>query len=72
VAGGRGDPVGHAGSHVQGEPVFSVTAAGWFCEQSGWIGRVEDVKLVLLKIKIKKRISSGNHFEEEDFYPDEL
>jgi hypothetical protein len=30
---------------------------------------VEDVKLVLL---IKKRISTGNHFEDEDFYPDEL
>jgi hypothetical protein len=29
---------------------------------------VEDVKLVLLKTK---RISAGNHFEEEDFYPDE-
>jgi hypothetical protein len=30
---------------------------------------VEDVKPVLLK---KQRISTGNHFEEEDFYPDEL
>jgi hypothetical protein len=30
---------------------------------------VEDVKLVLLKTK---RISTGNHFEEEDVYPDEL
>ena len=30
---------------------------------------MEDVKLVLLK---KKQISTGNHFEEEDFYPDEL
>jgi hypothetical protein len=30
---------------------------------------VEDVKPVLLK---EKRISTGNHFEEEDFYPDEL
>jgi hypothetical protein len=27
------------------------------------------VKLVLLKTKW---ISTGNHFEEEDFYPDEL
>jgi hypothetical protein len=26
-------------------------AAGWFCEKSGWIGKVEDVKLVLLKKK---------------------
>jgi hypothetical protein len=32
---------------------------------------VEDVKPVLLKNKIKW-ISTGNHFEEEDFYPDEL
>jgi hypothetical protein len=24
------------------------------------------------KKKKKKRISTGNHFEEEDFYPDEL
>jgi hypothetical protein len=31
---------------------------------------VEDAKPVLLK---NKRISTGNHFEEEDFYPaDEL
>ena len=45
-------------------------AAGWFCEKSGWIGKVEDVKPVLLKYK---RISTGNHFEEEeDFYLDEL
>jgi hypothetical protein len=36
---------------------------------SGGIGKVEDVKLVLLK---RKRISIFNHFEEEDFYPDEL
>jgi hypothetical protein len=55
--------------NVRGEPVFSVVAAGWFCEKSGWIGKVEDVKPVLLK---KNRISTGNHFEEEDFYPDEL
>ena len=55
--------------NVRGEPVFSVIAAGWFCEKSGWIGKVEDVKPVLLK---KNRISTGNHFEEEDFYPDEL
>ena len=43
-------------------------AAGWFCEKSGRIGKVEDVKPVLKK----NRISAGNHFEEEDFYPDEL
>ena len=55
--------------NVQGEPVFSVMVAGWFCEKSGWIGKVEDVKPVLLK---KKGISIGNHFEEGDFYPNEL
>jgi hypothetical protein len=30
---------------------------------------VEDVKPVLLKTEW---ISTGNHFEEEEFYPDEL
>jgi hypothetical protein len=30
---------------------------------------VEDVKPVLLK---EERISTGNHLEEDDFYPDEL
>jgi hypothetical protein len=30
---------------------------------------MEDVKLVLLK---EKRISTGNHFEEGNFYLDEL
>jgi hypothetical protein len=40
-------------------------AAGWFCENFGWIGKVEDVKPVFLN---KKRISTDNHFEEEDFY----
>jgi hypothetical protein len=35
--------------NVQGELVFSVMDAGWFCEKSGWIGKVEDVKPVLLK-----------------------
>jgi hypothetical protein len=44
-------------------------AAGWFCEKPGWIGKVEDVKRVLLK---EKWISTGNNFEEEDFYPGEL
>jgi hypothetical protein len=34
--------------NVRGEPVFSVMAAGWFCEKSGWIAKVEDVKPVLL------------------------
>jgi hypothetical protein len=41
--------------------------AGWFCEKSSWIGKVEDVNPVPLE---KKQISAGNHFEEEDFYPD--
>jgi hypothetical protein len=31
---------------VREELVFSVMAAGWFCEKSGSIGKVEDVKLV--------------------------
>ena len=56
-------------SSVQGEPVFSVMAAGWFCEKSGRIGKVEDVKPVFLKTN---QIATGNHFEEEEFYPDEL
>jgi hypothetical protein len=38
-------------SHVRGKSVFSVMAAGWFCEKPGWIGEVEDVKPVLLKKK---------------------
>ena len=33
--------------NVRGEPVFSVMVAGWFCEKSGLIGKVEDVKPVL-------------------------
>jgi hypothetical protein len=37
----------------RGEPVSSVMAASWFCGKSGWIGKVEDLKPVLLKIKIK-------------------
>jgi hypothetical protein len=35
----------------------------------------EDVKPALFSFSffyIKKRISTSNHFEEEDFYPDEL
>ena len=59
------------GINVLGEPVFSVMGAGWFCEKSGWIGKVEDMKPMLLEEK-NNRISTGNHFEEEDFYPDEL
>ena len=56
-------------TNVRGEPVFSVMVASWFCEKSGWIGEVEDAKPVLLE---KKRISTGNHFEDKDSYPDEL
>ena len=56
-------------ANVRGELVFSVMAGGRFCEKSGWIGKVEDVKPVLLK---KKRISTGNHFEGRIFYPEEL
>ena len=37
--------------NVWGELLFSVMAAGWFCEKFGLIGKVEDVKPVLLKIK---------------------
>jgi hypothetical protein len=48
---------GHDGN-VRGEPVFSVMAASWFCEKSGCIGKVEDVKPVLLK---EKRFSTVNH-----------
>ena len=58
-------------TNVRGEPVISVMAAGWFCEKSGCIGKVEDVKLVLF-LWNKEWISTGNHFEEEDFYVDEL
>jgi hypothetical protein len=35
------------GPNVQGELVFSVMAAGWFCEKSGGIGKVEDAKPML-------------------------
>ena len=34
--------------NVRDEPVFRVMAAGWFCEKSGRIEKVEDVKPVLL------------------------
>jgi hypothetical protein len=73
LPGHRFKPIMHAmvrdntGNNVRGEPVFSVMVAGWFCGKSGWIGKVEDVKPVLLKTKL---ISTNNHFEEEDFYPD--
>jgi hypothetical protein len=43
------DPLACLFPNVWGEPVFSVMAAGWFCEKFGSIGKVEDVKLVLLR-----------------------
>jgi hypothetical protein len=59
--------------NFRGELVISVMSAGWFCEKSGSIGKVEDVKLVILQKKRRKyMISTGNHFEEEDFYADGL
>jgi hypothetical protein len=36
-------------NNVPGGPVFSVMAASWFGETSGWIGKVEGMKPVLLK-----------------------
>jgi hypothetical protein len=36
-------------TNVRGEPVFNVLAASWFCEKSSWIGKVEDVKTMLLE-----------------------
>ena len=49
--------------------MFSVMPAGWFCEKSGCIGKVEDVKPVLLE---KTTDFNRQPFWEEDFYPDEL
>jgi hypothetical protein len=46
-----GESASHS-SNVRGEPVFSVMAAGWFCDKSGWIGNLEDVKPVLLTKKM--------------------
>jgi hypothetical protein len=43
-------------------------AAGWFCEKSGCIGKVEDVKPVLKR----NDFLTGNYFEEEDFCLNEL
>jgi len=39
--------------NVSGEPVSSAMVAGWFCEKSGWIGKVEDVKHVFFNNKKK-------------------
>ena len=38
---------GGGGGNVQGKPIYSVMAAGWFCEKFNWIGKVENVKPVL-------------------------
>ena len=40
------------GINVRGELVFNVMEAGWFCEKSSLIGKVEDVKPVLVKKNI--------------------
>jgi hypothetical protein len=64
------------GTNVRGELVFSVTTAGWFCEKSGWIGKVEDVKQVLLKKTIfqlatilRRRIFTWMNYEIGGFHP---
>ena len=36
--------VGGPRDNVWGEAVFSAMMAGWCCEKSGWIGKVENVK----------------------------
>jgi hypothetical protein len=65
--------------NVQGEPVFSVMAAGWFCEKSGWIGKVEDVKPVLSfffkkngfqpATILRRRIFTWMNCEIDEFHP---
>jgi hypothetical protein len=62
--------------NVRGEPVFSVLAAGWFCEKSGWIGKVEDVKPALFKKKgfqpatlLRRRIFTWMNCEIGGFHP---
>ena len=57
-------------ANVRGEPVFSVMAAGWFCGKSGWIGKVEDVKPVLLKNK--NGFQPATILRRRVIYPDEL
>jgi hypothetical protein len=54
--------------NVRGERVFSVMAAGWFCEKVRLSWESGGCETGALK---EKRISTGNHFEEED-YLDEL
>jgi hypothetical protein len=55
-------------ANVWEELVFSVMGAGCFCEKSGWIGKVEDVKPALKK----KTDFNRQPFEEEDSHLDEL
>jgi len=66
-------------SNVRGEPIFSVMVAGWFCEKSGSIGKVEDVKPVFfLLIKkdgfqpatiVRRRIFTQMNCEYGIFHP---
>jgi hypothetical protein len=58
----------HSPINVWGEPVFSVMAASWFCEKSGWIGKVEDVKPVLWK---KNGFQPATTLRRRIFCPDE-
>jgi hypothetical protein len=55
--------------NVRGDPVFSVMAAGWFCEKSGGIGKVEDVKPVPFK---KNGFQPATILRRRFFYPDDL
>jgi hypothetical protein len=51
--------------NVRGEPVFSVMAAGWFCEV--WLNwESGGCETGALKIN-KKRISTGNHLMRRTF-----
>jgi hypothetical protein len=63
-------------SNVRGRPAFSVMTAGWFCEKSGLIGKVEDVKPVLLKTNgfqpttiLRRRIFTRMNYEIGGFHP---
>ena len=64
--------------NVRREPIFSVMAASWFCEKCGWIGKVEDVKPVLLKWNkngfspatiLRRRIFTRTNCEIGGFHP---
>ena len=41
--------------NVPEESVFNVMEAGWFCEKSGWIGKVEDVEPVFKKMDFHRQ-----------------